>query len=177
MSDSSGLDVGDRAPDFTAPVVFPDGTVEERPLSSFLESGPVLLAFYTNDFTPDCIEEWCAFRDFDWFTTSEALTVLGVSASRTATHKRFIDHLDLGFPLVSDRDLAVAERYDVAYRAFKLLPRARRSCFLVDTDRRLRYTWIAANRIDPTFATPDVEEIYEAIREVFGDEVFAPAAD
>lgn len=113
MSESSGLAVGDEAPDFTAPVAFPDGTVEDRSLTSFLAEGPVLLSFYTNDFTPDCIEEWCEFRDFDWFSASDSVTVLGVSKSRVSTHQRFIDHLNLGFPLVADRDLVVTEAYGV----------------------------------------------------------------
>lgn len=57
MSDSSDLSVGDEAPEFSAPLVTNDGEVEDTSLSSLLTDGPVLLSFYTNDFTPDCIEE------------------------------------------------------------------------------------------------------------------------
>jgi peroxiredoxin len=181
MTPSSGLKVGDEAPDFVAPLVHPDGSVEDESLHALLEDGPVLLVFYTNDFTPDCIEEWCEFRDFDWFTASNEVQVVGVSKSRVGTHKRFSNYLDLGFPLYSDRDLAIAEKFAVKYRTLKLLPRARRSCFFVDRDGQIQYTWIAEDRIDPTRDTPDVTEIYEAIRDVLdgsgGSEASSAAFD
>jgi len=175
MDESVGLPVGATAPEFTAPVVFPDGSVEDRSLGSFLAEGPVLLSFYTNDFTPDCIEEWCNFRDFDWFAAGDDVTVVGVSKSRVSTHKRFIDHLNLGFPLISDRDLAVTEAFDVKYRALKLFQRSRRSCFLIDEDREIRYTWIGTAALDPTLDTPDMSELHEAIQAEFGEELTAGA--
>jgi peroxiredoxin Q/BCP len=42
------LKVGDKAPDFT----LPDSDGKPVSLSSLLESGPVILAFYTKAFTP-----------------------------------------------------------------------------------------------------------------------------
>ncbi len=165
MASSTGLAVGTTAPDFTAPLVAPDGSVTERSLESLLAESPVLLVFYTNDFTPDCIDEWCEFRDFDWFSANEDLQIVGISKSRVSTHKRFIGYLDLGFPLFSDSDLAIAEQYQVKYRTMKVLPRSRRSCFFVDQDGQIRYKWIASDGIDPTRDTPDVIEIYESIRE------------
>jgi peroxiredoxin len=166
---ASGPEVGDSVPDFTAPLVTTEGDVAETSLDSLLADRPVLLCFYTNDFTPDCIEEWCSFRDYQWFSTSDQVQVVGISKSRASTHRRFIDYLDLTFPLFSDRDLSVAEAYDVKYRTFKLVPRSRRSCFLIDEDRTVRYRWIGDHPIDPTRDTPDVYEIHEAIREEFGE--------
>jgi peroxiredoxin len=166
---ASGLDVGDAAPDFTAPLVSPEEGVEEMSLGSLLADRPVLLCFYTNDFSPDCIDEWCSFRDYGWFSTSEQVQVVGISKSRASTHRRFIDYLGLTFPLFSDGDLAVAEAFDVKYRTFRLLPRSRRSCFLIDQDRTIRYRWIGTHPLDPTRDTPDVYEIHEAIREEYGE--------
>jgi peroxiredoxin len=166
---ASGLDVGDSAPDFTAPLVSPEGGVEDVSLDSLLADRPVLLCFYTNDFSPDCIDEWCSFRDYQWFSTSDQVQVVGISKSRVGTHRRFIDYLDLTFPLFSDTDLSVSDAFDVKYRTFKLFPRPRRSCFLVDEDRTIRYAWIGTHRLDPTRDTPDVYEIHEAIREEFGE--------
>jgi peroxiredoxin len=166
MADAPGLEVGEDAPEFTAPLVHPDGSNEDVPFSMLLDDGPVLLVFYTVDFSPDCVDEWCAFRDFDWFTTSDAVQVVGISKSRPFLHRRFIDHLDLGFPLYADRDLAVAEAFDVRYRAFKLFERARRSCFLVTPDRTVQYRWLAEHWLDPTRSVPPVGEIHEAITDV-----------
>ncbi|WP_338727314.1 peroxiredoxin [Haladaptatus sp. DJG-WS-42] len=169
MTGERGLAVGARAPEFTAPLVTADGSIEPTELATLLEDRPVLLAFYTNDFTPDCISEWCAFRDYDWFASGERVQVVGVSKSRPATHRRFIDKLGLSFPLYSDADLSIAEAYDVKYRTFKVIPRAHRSCFLIDQDGIIRYRWIAENAIDPTLDTPPLAELHEAVAEHVGE--------
>lgn len=168
MSSSDGLDVGSVAPEFTAPLVRADGTTEDVALSTLLADRPVLLAFYTNDFSPDCVDEWCSFRDYDWFTSGEQVQVVGISKSRPYTHRRFIDHLDLNFPLYSDRDLAISAAYGVKYRLMKLLPRARRSCFLVDGEGVIRYKWVGEHPLDPSRDTPPVGEIHEAITDELG---------
>jgi peroxiredoxin len=155
--------VGDGAPDFTAPLVRLDGSTSPVALSPLLEDGPVLLSFYTNDFSPDCVEEWCSFRDSGWFADSDAVQAVGISKSRPYLNERFIDYFDLEVPLYSDRDLEVAEAYAVDYRTAKLLPRARRSCFLVDTDGIVRYRWLADHWLDPTLDTPPMAEIHGAI--------------
>lgn len=162
---SNGLEVDAEAPDFTAPLVRPNGETETVALSTLLDDSPVLLAFYTNDFSPDCVTEWCSFRDDAWFDTSEHIQVVGVSRSRPYTHKKFMDYLDLPFPLYSDTDLAITEAYQVRYRLFKLLPRARRSCFLIDQEHRIRYTWVAEHPLDATRETPPMREIRTAIEE------------
>jgi peroxiredoxin len=168
MNDDDGLDVGSEAPEFTAPLVHPGGRTAEVSLSSLLAGGPVLLAFYTNDFSPDCIEELCSFRDFEWFSEGDDVRVVGISKSGPALHRRFISYLDLSFPLYSDADLEVAEAFGVRYRTFKLFARARRSCFLVDTDRVVRYRWLAEHWLDPTRDVPPVAEIRAAIDETLG---------
>jgi peroxiredoxin Q/BCP len=95
--------------------------------------------------------------------------VVGVSKSRPGLHRRFIDRLDLGFPLYADTDLDVARAFDVDYRAFRLFERSRRSCFLVDGEMTVRYRWLADHWLDPTRETPPVEEIYEAVQAELGE--------
>ena len=63
----------------------------------------------------------------------------------------------------------MADAFDAKYRTFKLFPRSRRSCFLLDEDRTVRYRWVGTHPLDPTRDTPDVYEIDEAIREAFGE--------
>ncbi|MFC4358478.1 redoxin domain-containing protein [Halobium salinum] len=166
-----GLAVGDRVPDFTAPLVRPSGGTEDVALSTLLEEGPVLLSFYTMDFSPDCVSEWCSFRDFDWFASGDDVQVVGISKSGPRLHRQFIDRLGLTFPLYTDPNLDVGEAFDVAYRAFGLFRRPRRSCFLVDTDREVRYKWVGEHWLDPTRDTPPMGELYDAIQaELDGDE-------
>lgn len=171
MSDSTGLTVGERVSDFSGRLVDPDGTERSVSLSELLEGKPVLLNFYTADFSPDCIDEWCSFRDFDWFATGDQVQVVGVSKSGAALHRRFIEYLDLGFPLFTDPDLDIAAVFDVRYRAFKIASRAHRSTFLVDCDRRVRYRWLADHWLDPSRDTPPVREIYDAVVEKLEDEL------
>lgn len=170
MTETVGRAVGERVPEFDGDLVAPGGTTERVALSELLADGPALFNFYTADFSPDCVEEWCSFRDFDWFTSSDAVQVVGVSKSSQALHRRFIDYLDLGFPLYADTDLAIADVFGVRYRAFKLVARAHRSCFLVDTDRTVRYKWVGEHWLDPTRDTPPVGEIHEAITEELGED-------
>lgn len=165
---SDGLSVGTRAPSVSAPLVRPDGETTTVPLESLYSDRPILLTFYTNDFSPDCIEEWCSFRDYEWFTPDTRVDIVGVSKSRISTHRKFIDRLDLSFPLYADTDLTMAEAFDVKYRVFKLIPRARRSCFLIDRDGIIRYKWLAEHRLDPTRDTPDLDELRSAIERELG---------
>jgi peroxiredoxin len=168
MATSTPLEEGTDAPEFTAPLVGPDGTTRSTSLSGLLEDGAVLLVFYTNDFSPDCVKEWCSFRDYSWFTADPRFQVVGSSKSRQSTHRRFIERLDLPFPLLSDADLSVAEAFGVDYRAFGLVRRPRRSCFLIDRDRTVRYRWLGEHWIDPTRAIPDLDELQGAIDEALG---------
>ena len=170
MSDSVGLAVGERVPEFDGELVHPDGTTDRVALSDLLADGPVLFNFYTADFSPDCVDEWCSFRDFDWFTSGDVVQVVGVSKSGTTLHRQFLNYLDLGFPLYADTDLAIADVFGVRYRVFKLIARSHRSCFLVDTDRTVRYKWVGEHWLDPTRDTPPVEDIHDAIVTELGRE-------
>jgi peroxiredoxin len=170
MGSGDALDVGDEAPDASAPLVYPSGDVEDTALGDLYGDNPLLVVFYTNDFTPDCVEEWCSFRDYGWFTSSNNVEVVGVSKSRVSTHKRFIDYLDLDFPLFSDGDLDISDAFDVAYRAFHVFPRAKRSVFLVDEDGVIQYRWVGEHPLDPTKDQPPLDEIRNAVEELGGDE-------
>ncbi|MBP2250423.1 peroxiredoxin [Halarchaeum solikamskense] len=165
---SQPLAVGDVAPDVTAPLVRPDGSTADVSLSSLTDDRPTILAFYTNDFSPDCMAEWCSFRDYGWFANDERVQVVGVSRSHAATHRWFIDYLDLSFALYADRDLELAEAFGVDYRTFGLLRRAKRSVFFLGTDRTIRYRWIGDHPIDPARDQPPLAEVRAAVEDALG---------
>lgn len=169
MGSSNGLAVGETVPDLSETLVRPGGETAETSLSSLWADSPVLLSFYTNDFTPDCLSEWCSFRDYDWFNSTDDVQVVGVSKSGVPTHRWFLDFLDLNFPLYADTDLTLTKAFDVYYRAFKVAPRSRRSCFLLDTDGVVRYKWVGEHPVDPTRDQPPISEIHEVIVEEFGE--------
>ena len=166
----SPLDVGDDAPAVTADLVDTDGSVSPTPLSALTDEGPVLLCFYTMDFSPDCVKQWCAFRDFDWFSTGD-ISVVGVSRSGTRLHREFISRFDIGFPLYADTDLDLSDAFGVTYRTFGLTNRSRRSCFLLDPAGEVRYRWLADHWLDPTRDVPPVSDIHEAVVAEVGTDV------
>lgn len=175
MDRDGPVEVGETVADVTASLVGPDGTTEEVSLATLAAERPVLLSFYTVDFTPDCIDEWCSFRDFDWFSSGEHVRVVGCSRSSPGLHRRFIDYLGLKFPLYSDPDLRVSDSFGVTYRALGVSKRSRRSCFLIDEDLTVKYRWVGEHWLDPTRDTPPVDEIHDAVTEtldVRGPETF-----
>jgi peroxiredoxin Q/BCP len=177
MATAPGLDEGAKVPDFAATLVTPAGDRTEVALSELTAESPVLLSFYTADFSPDCIDEWCAFRDYDWFSTTDDVQVVGISKSGASMHERFISYLDLGFPLYTDPDLEIADLLDVRYRTLGIFARSRRSCFLIDTEHTIRYRWIGEHWLDPTRDVPPVDEIYDALKEILAYDAESDADD
>ena len=88
------LQVGDKAPDFTA--ILTDGS--EITLSEILSSGEgVVLYFYPRDNTPGCTVQACDFRDSFARFSGSGWRVIGVSTDSASSHKKFIDKNDLPF--------------------------------------------------------------------------------
>jgi peroxiredoxin Q/BCP len=161
MDDPVG--VGDSVADVGLTLVRPDGRTTATTLADLVTDRPVLLCFYTADFSPDCVAEWCSFRDFDWFASGDHVQVVGCSKSGVGLHRRFIDALGLQFPLVADTDLAVSDEFGVTYRTFGVARRSQRSCFLLDSDLTVRFRWLGDHWLDPTRDRPPLSEIHETI--------------
>lgn len=103
------LKVGEEAPDFEA--VSDDGSVVK--LSDILKEKEVVLYFYPKDETPGCTAEACSFRD-EWGGIKELnAEVFGVSSDRTESHRKFKDHHNLQFTLLSDPKKEIRAKYDV----------------------------------------------------------------
>ena len=105
-----------------------------------LKGKKVVLYFYPKDATSGCTVEACEFRDsWDAFTRRGAV-VLGVSPDSVASHRSFRTAQDLPFPLLSDPDHAVAERYGV-WGEKSLYGRKffgiRRTTFVIDEQGRI----------------------------------------
>lgn len=100
------IEVGKAAPAFT----LAEGEGKKISLKDF-KGKHVILYFYPKDDTPGCTKEACGFRDH--WTEIKALdtVVLGVSADGAESHSKFSQKYDLPFPLLSDPDRAVMEKY------------------------------------------------------------------
>jgi peroxiredoxin Q/BCP len=104
-----GIQVGDKAPDFTLPA---QNGAPVR-LRDRLGERVVVLYFYPKDETSGCTKEACAFRDsYESFTDAGA-EVIGVSNDSVDKHEAFAEHHKLPFTLVSDDKGQIRKSYGV----------------------------------------------------------------
>jgi len=160
------LGEGTEAPTFELPGTGSEtDQFREYALDEALAEGPVLLNFYMFDFNPQCTTHVCSINEMAWFELDERLTVFGISTDRTFSHSAFADQEGLQFPLLSDSDGSVAERYDVLYEEFQGHKRiAKRSVFLVDAGGVIRYAWSTEDPADQ----PDLSAVRDAVDELDG---------
>src|SRR5258706_11174997 len=71
----------------------------------------VVLYFYPRDNTPGCTREAEGFRDAAAALKKKGAVVLGVSKDSIASHCKFRDKYTLNFPLLSDPEGGVLEKY------------------------------------------------------------------
>ena len=102
----SRLEIGSPAPAFTLPTAGGDAVS----LSDYL-GRKVIVYFYPKASTPGCTTQACDFRDSLESLSAHGYSVLGVSPDSAEALEKFIGTQNLTFPLLSDEDHAVAERY------------------------------------------------------------------
>ena len=112
-------------------------------LSTF-KGQPVVLYFYPKDDTPGCTKEACAFRDRSPELAALGAKILGVSPDSVERHAKFRDQYGLNFPLLSDPDHQVADKYG-AWREKNLYGKKslgiQRSTFLIDAQGKVAQVW------------------------------------
>jgi len=154
------IDVGQNAPDFT----LLDTELKPRRLSDLIEKN-VVLAFYPGAFTSVCTKEMCTFRDSIAKLSDLKAQVIGISVNDPFSNKAFAERNMLNFPLLSDYNREVVGIYGVAAKDFaglKGYTAAKRSIFIVDRERTVRYVWISEDpRIEPNYE--EIERVLEEI--------------
>jgi peroxiredoxin Q/BCP len=97
---------GDTAPEFQV------AATNGRTVSLGAYKGkPLLLYFYPKADTPGCTKQACAFQEATPRLEEIGLDVIGVSPDKMKPIEKFAAKYGLLFPLASDEDHAVAERY------------------------------------------------------------------
>ena len=99
---------GEAAPDFSLPA-----TAGRTVSLSGFKGKPFILYFYPKADTPGCTKEACAFQEASPKLEEVGLDVVGVSPDKIKPIEKFAAKYGLTFPLASDEDHAVAERYGV----------------------------------------------------------------
>lgn len=127
---SPSLDILDRKGDFMLAVhsIAPDfeSTLDDgTPFRLYEMRGQknVVLYFYPADFTGGCTAQACSFRDNYAAVKGYDAIIIGVSGDSQESHVSFRDKHNLGFPLISDPDRAVAGLYEVKSSLPMMRPR------------------------------------------------------
>lgn len=102
------LKINEKAPSFT----LMDQGKNLVSLSDF-EGETIVLYFYPKDDTPGCTAQACSYRDNTEEFKKRGVKVIGVSKDDVKSHLRFQNKYDLNFPLLSDTDTEVIQRYGV----------------------------------------------------------------
>ena len=97
---------GDQAPDFET-----TNESGETVRLSDMRGKKVVLYFYPKDDTPGCTRQACGFRDHYASVEEKNALVLGVSPDDVSSHQAFKSKHSLPFPLLSDTDHSIAEKY------------------------------------------------------------------
>ena len=130
------LTPGDRAPAFTLPDQ--DGTRVEL---TDHKGRKVLVYFYPKADTPGCTAQSCGLSEIK---DDVDVQIIGISPDAPEKQKKFDEKYSLGFPLLSDPDHSVAEKYG-AWGLKKLYGREYegiiRSAFLIDEQGKVAEAW------------------------------------
>ena len=139
----AALDVGEKAPDFSAPAAL-DGKEFKFSLAESLAKGPVVLYFFPAAFTAGCSAEAHEFAEaIDKFGALGA-TVIGVSTDDIATQVKFSTQACQGkFPVASDSGKTVIKSYDAA---MMIMPDyANRVSYVIAPDKSILYNYQSLN--------------------------------
>ncbi|HVM64115.1 MAG TPA: thioredoxin-dependent thiol peroxidase [Acidimicrobiales bacterium] len=133
------LAAGAKAPAFT----LPDADGNKVSLSEFAGQ-KVVVYFYPRDDTPGCTKEACQFNDALSQFEGLGIPVIGISPDKQASHVKFRDKYGLRFPLLSDPEHKVMEKYG-AWGEKMMYGKATtgviRSTFLIDEKGKVARAW------------------------------------
>jgi peroxiredoxin len=139
----AGLDVGEKAPDFTAPAVLA-GKPFDFSLAASLAKGPVVLYFFPAAFSEGCSIEAHEFAEAAAQYQALGATVIGVSGDDVETLGKFSKGPCQGaFPVASDEKMSVIEAYDPAMTTRP--DYANRISYVIAPDGSIVYSYLSLN--------------------------------
>lgn len=150
------LKIGDKAPDFKLPA-----SGGETFKLSELKGQPVIVYFYPKDDTSGCTKEACSFTENIAAFNRIKAKIVGISKDSIESHEKFIKKYGLKFPLASDEDGKVCEKYgtwiekSMYGRKYMGIDRA---TFLIDEQGRIAQIWRKVK------VPGHVEEVLDALK-------------
>ena len=104
----------------------------------------LLVYFYPKADTPGCTTQSCSVRDSKKDLAKLGVAVVGISPDKPSKQLAFDQKYGLGFPLLSDADHAVAEKYGVwgeKVNYGRTYMGIIRSSFLIDENGKIGRAW------------------------------------
>jgi glutaredoxin-dependent peroxiredoxin len=157
---SKNITVGDLAPDFE----LPDIDMKMHKLSEY-QGRNVVLAFFPAAESPVCTKEMCTFRDSLQDLQNDGADIMGVSVDGPFANKIFTTNRHLNFPVLSDYKREAISNYGIIMKdlgPLKDYNAAKRSVFIIDKDRKVRYSWVSDNPL----IEPNYEEIKQELKKI-----------
>lgn len=133
------LQIGDKAPEFK----LPSDKNDSISLADF-NGQNIILYFYPKDDTPGCTKQACAFSENLSQFNKLDYSVVGISKDSASKHEKFRDKYNLNFPLASDENSDVCERYGVWKEKSmygKTYMGIERTTFLIDGNGIIQFIW------------------------------------
>ncbi len=147
------LKEGDKAPDFT--LKGSDGKTYS--LSDFKGKKPVVLAWFPKAFTGGCTAQCTSYAKDSSELKKMDVAYFTISVDDAETNTKFAKSLDADYPILSDPDKKVAEKYGVVSPSRGV---AQRWTFYIDKDGVIR-------RIDKMIQTKEAaQETVENLEEL-----------
>jgi len=117
------LKLGDRIPSLT----LPDQDGKPLDLAAYGSEGYLLVFFYPKANTPGCTAQACSLRDAETQLKERGVKILGISADKPDSQKKFVTEQSLPYPLIADAESTAIQAFGVEGPMFGF---ARRSAFL-----------------------------------------------
>jgi alkyl hydroperoxide reductase subunit AhpC len=134
------LRLGDTAPDFSA-----TSTEGEIHFHDFIDGGWAILFSHPRDFTPVCTTELGAVARLKPEFDKRGVKVIGLSVDGVSDHEGWSRDIEatqgvaLNFPLIADKDRAIATAYDMLDPTAEATQTVR-SVFVIDPAKKIRLT-------------------------------------
>lgn len=122
MASAAELKLGDKIPALT----LPDQDGKPLDLAAHGSEGYLLVFFYPKANTPGCTAQACSLRDAEAQLKERGVKIIGISADKPESQKKFVTEQRLPYPLVADSESKAIQAFGVE----GMLGFARRSAFL-----------------------------------------------
>jgi peroxiredoxin Q/BCP len=127
------LTVGDAVPLFS----LKDQNDSLFNIADFVGKKILVIYFYPRDESSGCTKEACSFRDHYTTFTKAGAMVVGINSGTVESHRKFIEHHQLPFTLLSDPGNKVLKMFGVKDKFFI----TGRETFIIDKKGKVVFTF------------------------------------